>query len=143
MQKYALVVLVILSLLACQRSNEKLPPYVIPKNKLIPLLVDYHLAQGISNSTAFRQRTQRYPVINLTDSVLEAHGYSRAQFDSTLHYYSRNINEFNDIYERVITELNRMQARIEEKKSSPADSAKSSPAKSRIRESFEHLKQKL
>lgn len=144
MQKYVLGVLfVLISLLACKRSTEKIPPYVIPKNKLIPLLVDYHLAQGISNSTAFRQRTQRYPVVNLSDSVLAAHGYTRVQFDSTLLYYSRNVNDFNEIYERVITELNRMQAKIEEKKSPAVDTSKASTIKSRFKESIEQLKQKL
>ncbi|MGC8824281.1 MAG: DUF4296 domain-containing protein [Bacteroidales bacterium] len=116
--------LIAILMAACHKGNETLPPYVIPKNKLIPLLVDYHLAQGISNSTAFRQRTQRYPVINLSDSVLAAHGYTHAQFDSTLLYYSRRVDEFNDIYERVITELNRMQAKLAEKKPNATDSSK-------------------
>jgi hypothetical protein len=143
MPKYALLVLVIFFIGCGKRSDEKIPPYVIPKNKLIPVLIDYHLAQGLSNSTAFRLRTQNYPAINLSDSVLIAHGYSRAQFDSTLLYYSRHINEFNEIYERVVTELNRMQARIIEKKTKAVDSSRTVPEREEIKLLSKHRKQKL
>lgn len=143
MQKYVLLLLIALFIFsACKRKDESIPANVIPKNKLIPLLVDYHLAQGISNSTAFRQRAQRYPVVNLTDSVLAAHGYTKAQFDSTLLYYSQKINEFNEIYETVITELNRMQAKIEEKKSPTSDTTEQHPANKPTIPSA-RLKQKL
>lgn len=135
--------LILILLPACRKGEEKLPPYVIPKSKLIPLLVDYHLAQGISNSTAFRQRTQRYPVINLSDSVLAAHGYTHAQFDSTLLYYSRRVDELNEIYEEVITELNRMQAKLEERKSTVTNSSNTPPQTGRIKPAPQQLKQKL
>ncbi|MCX7986913.1 MAG: DUF4296 domain-containing protein [Bacteroidales bacterium] len=145
MHKTGLIILLLVISISCgKKSEEKTPPYIIPKNKLIPLLVDYHLAQGLSNSTAFRMRTQKYPTINLSDSVLAAHGYSHAQFDSTLLYYSRHINEFNEIYEKVITELNRMQAKIEEKKVKPSDTTnKTSPKHHNLRRLIEPSKQKI
>ncbi len=109
---------------SCKTNQTKTSPYIIPKEKLIPLLVDYHLAQGISNTTVFRMRTRNYASLNLSDSVLAAHGYSREQFDSTLFYYSSKINELNDIYEKVITELNKMQTRIEEKRKENTNNSK-------------------
>ncbi len=123
----ALIILIIFFHYSCGQKKEVPPPYVIPKERLIFLLVDYHLAQGITNSYSFRERTKNIERINLCDSVIIAHGYTRAQFDSTLQYYSARVEEFDRIYERVVTELNRLQARTEEKKQSVADSSRVKP----------------
>lgn len=116
-------IIIIFICFSCKKKVEN-TCHIIPREKFIWLLVDYHLAQGISNTYTFRQKTKSYERINLCDSVIIAHGYTRAQFDSTLLYYSTRVNEFNKIYERVITELNKMQAKIEEKKTPLPDSLK-------------------
>jgi hypothetical protein len=124
--KRIILLLVSASLIAvsCKHHKEEVPSYVIPEERLVPLLVDYHLAQAISNTYPFRQRTQTYSKLSLCDSVIVAHGYTRKIFDSTMLYYSKNIEKFDALYEKVITELNRMQAKNEGRQILPNNNKK-------------------
>jgi len=120
-KKVFLIFLISIVFFSCKKKHENLPSYIIPKEKFIYLLVDYHLAQGISSTYDFRKKTKQLNKISLCDSVIIAYGYTRAMFDSSIMYYSKNIKEFDEIYEKVITELNRMQAKEEAAKDISTD----------------------
>jgi hypothetical protein len=118
--KYKILTLIFtLVIVSCNLTKEKRHAAVIPEQKFISILVDYHLAQGFSSSISLRHKFKNYKTVNLTDSVLLANGCTRAVFDSTLSYYSRDVDKFQAIYEKVIDELNKMEAKAKDKKIKP------------------------
>jgi hypothetical protein len=116
MKKFVAIIFICLVVISCNFTKKKKPTYkIIPEKELVKLLVDYHLAEAMSNSSSFREKFRKVKVISLTDSVIIQHGYTHVDLDSTISYYSGNPTEFSIIYEKVITELSRMEAKVEKK----------------------------
>lgn len=116
-------------LFACKTKKSEENPPIISEPKFVRLLIDYHLAQGINNTDSFRQKAKFFHEYSLADSVLALHGINRAQFDSTLAWYSRDPKNFNLLYDRVMAEFSRRIAELqkqidEEKKTQQADTLK-------------------
>jgi hypothetical protein len=102
--------LCLLLVVSCNTMMEK-PKYpIIPKKEFIHVLVEMHLAEGIANTSAFKDTFCVYKSISLPDSFLKQNGYSRAIFDSTVSYYSAYPKAYDEIYDEVIAELSRMDA---------------------------------
>jgi hypothetical protein len=116
---FAVVFVLVVS---CGKLMEK-PAYpIIPREDFIALLVKLHLAEALTGTVAFRDSFSTTPSIKLTDSVIKQSGYTKALFDSTVQYYSGYPQEFDAIYDKVITELNRLSVKIkEEEQKQPKD----------------------
>jgi hypothetical protein len=112
--KYILFPLVFLFFMCKHGKIEKSFP-IIPEDKFIVLLADYHLAQGIASTNTFIQKTKNIKRITVTDSIIIKYGYSKAIFDSTISWYSADPDRFEVIYDKVITRLSRIQAEVQEK----------------------------
>ena len=50
--------------------------------------------------------------INYYDEIFKNYGYTRADFDTSVYYYSKNINEYDEIYEEVLNRLNEMDTEL-------------------------------
>ena len=106
---WLLVVLVIA--FACR--NEK---KVIPREELVPVLVDIHLLDGAIRHSRYRDNVKMPDSIDVYEYVLEKHGYTQPQFDSSMAYYSRDPRRFEQIYQEVLARLNRMETEVREEK---------------------------
>jgi len=96
----------------CNKEKQK---YIIPKDDFTDMLVDIHLMDG-----AVRQRSHGSPLlevdsVNYYSAILRSYKYSWQQFDSSMVYYSRHIQTFENIYQEVLNRLNRKEAVVEEK----------------------------
>jgi hypothetical protein len=100
---------------ACHSKNKEISYQIIPEDKFVKLLIDYHLASGIANSSLFRSEFKGCNKVTLSDSVLKNFGYTKAVFDSSVSYYASEPERYDAIYDRVVTELSRMQAEVEQK----------------------------
>ncbi len=98
-------------LISCSKKEEKIPENIVPKDKMIQVMVDVHLAEAKIQSNN----------LNLTDSTKTiAAGYyknlfekskiSEQQFRESFLYYSHHLDLMNKIYEEVINELSKKQA---------------------------------
>jgi hypothetical protein len=105
----------LISVFSCHLKKKGNNYPVIPEERFINLLVDYHLAEGVSNSEYYRLKTKNRKYMNVNDSVLKSYGYSRALFDSSISFYSGDPDKYDQIYDKVIARLNRMEAEIEQK----------------------------
>jgi hypothetical protein len=111
-----LIILTLLVLLSsCHHNKKDLNSIIIPEDKFINLLVDYHLAVSVSYSDYYRQKTKNINQMNINDTVLKSYGYTKANFDSSVSFYSGNPEKFDAIYDKVIARLSRMQAEIQQK----------------------------
>jgi hypothetical protein len=100
--------------MSCSLKKAKPKPIILSEPKLVAILVDYHLAQGMSSSYIVRQRFKKIKSVSLTDSVLAANGCTRALLDSTISYYSKDVDRFNHLYDKVLNELSKMQAKAKD-----------------------------
>lgn len=109
--KAAGLFLALLLLFSCGSSARK---YLIPKKKFVNFLVDMHIAEAIATDAA-RRDTEfgfRLDSASLYGSVFKKYGVSPVQFDSTMLYYSRRPEEFQDIYYAVTAQLKNREEKI-------------------------------
>ncbi len=100
---YCLVLLMVVLATAC--TYRKFGD-TIPARKLVNVLVDVHLADGIAvNSMAANNFGQRLDSASLYQSVFDKYGVTRAMFDSTMSYYTENPDDFQKIYNKVTAKL--------------------------------------
>lgn len=80
------------------------PDGVIPRSEMASLMADIHTAESVVD-TERRTYTSDSMRQVLKQSVLAAHGYDVAAFDSSLMYYGRNIDIYAQLYDDVIAIL--------------------------------------
>jgi hypothetical protein len=70
------------------------------------LLVDYHIAQAMATQNSKRDEDRGFNETLYFAAVLEKHGYTKADFDSSLTYYYIRADRFADMYKNVVKRLN-------------------------------------
>ncbi|MCM1022264.1 MAG: DUF4296 domain-containing protein [Muribaculum sp.] len=97
---FTCMILSILMFTACDSR----PDYVLDKKDMASLVVDVHKGESLIdiNHNQFSTDTTRRI---LKQSVLDAHGVTQEQWDSSLAYYGRNVEEYIEMYDMAIEEL--------------------------------------
>lgn len=85
----------ILLLASCKQD---IPSDVIPPERMEALLYDYHIAQAVGNDY---NGEERYKKELLLQYVFQKHATTKAEFDSSLVWYTRHTEQLDKIYERV------------------------------------------
>ncbi|GEM_PF-2717034 len=99
--KIFLYIVIIFSLWSCR------PKGVLSSGQMEDLFVDLHRAEGIIYVKGYKNGHDS--VVGLTyDSILAAHGVTRAQLDSSLVWYTDNPMLFDKIYPHVMERLEKM-----------------------------------
>ena len=84
------------------------PRGLLSPNEMEDLFVELHRAEGIIYVKGYKNGHDS--VVRLTyDSILMSHGVTRAQFDSSLVWYTDNPMVFDKIYPHVIDRLTALQ----------------------------------
>jgi hypothetical protein len=87
------------------------PDYVIDDDRMVALLVDVHKAEGI-----IEVQSEQYPSDQekqqLVGAVLEKHGVTKAEYDSSLVWYSTHLKNFIRIYNKVRETVNEEQSAL-------------------------------
>lgn len=89
-----------LSLYGCN----KLPEGVLNKNEMIDLLVDIHKGESVvelQRGVYYNDSLKKM----LKQSILLKHGVSQAQLDTSFVWYGNHIEDYIDVYEKVISRL--------------------------------------
>lgn len=81
----------------------KRPEGVLGEDEMVDLMADMQLAQAYYNTTAHTPGGREKDL--LMESVMEKHGVSRAQLDSTVAYYGRNMDEYHAMLGKVEKKL--------------------------------------
>lgn len=109
---------------SCDSGNDRLkpelPPDALSTNTMIDLLTDIHLIEA----TLTQKQAQGLLALDFAeiyyDSLFVKYDIQKAQFDSSIAYYSRNPDAYEEIYAVVITNLSKIesaQGHIEDKPS--------------------------
>ena len=81
------------------------PSEFIQPDDMEDILVDYHLARAVADKGEGSYEESNYRQALYIESVLQQHGYTKEQFDSSLVYYYKRADRFVDIYTRVAERL--------------------------------------
>lgn len=102
MKPFLLIPIVFILVLGCHR--DPLPRNAIKRDKFVDVLVDVHIAEGISIDR-FRLKIDSVESTSLYLSVLEKHKVTEEQMLATTLYYSRHQREYKKIYTDVLDKL--------------------------------------
>ena len=78
------------------------PEGVVSKSKMKDVLYDYHLAQGLIMNLPVDSSFMAQAIY---DAVYENNGITETQFDSSMIYYQRHMDDLKDIYNEVKNRL--------------------------------------
>ena len=85
---------------------------VLSSKKMVELFTDIQLLDGI---VILQQRENKDPkrlANEMFPDILENHQVSREEFDESMRYYTYHTEQLNKIYEKVITNLSKMESGI-------------------------------
>lgn len=99
-------------LLALSCGGGGLPKGILPKDKMVALMVDQHLAEQMF-SLRFALGLKNDTVINdLYLSILKKNGVQRKVFEESVYYYTKHPEKYKPIYDAVLDRLNEMEVKI-------------------------------
>lgn len=93
-------------MLACSPAEKKqeMPDNCLNKEQMIEVLTDFTLMEASINAK-YGQPNQRVNDTSFRFNIFKEHGISRAQYDSSLHYYSKDPVLFKEIYDSVLVRI--------------------------------------
>lgn len=100
-----LVVLTAVLTVSCNRSKEAGYDKIIPEDKMVGLLVDMHLTESVLTKDERSPDQKANLALSYYPSLLEKYDVTRAQVDSSVHWYTRHPKIYNRIYEKVVANL--------------------------------------
>lgn len=122
LKKYLFFIL-LFSLIGCQQHKKKVK--LIPREKFVQVLTDIHLADGVAYSGNYLSTYHHIDSLNYSQYVFEKNGVTKAQYDTTMAYYTAHADKFNKVYDEVIANLTRMEGDLEKEKREQQDSIRS------------------
>lgn len=109
-----LALLVWISACSVPERQVQMPSGLIPRDTLVHLLVDIHLADAyLSQNRLPKAKDGRNAFYA---GITKKYGYDRIMFDSTIHYLATQPKLYNDIYDEVLNQLSLLQGQVEKEK---------------------------
>lgn len=87
------------SILLLAWSCDKRPDNVLSEDEMVSLLTDLQMAEAYYSTLPSGAKNEERRV--LEESVLKKHGVSREELEATIAYYSRNLDDYTKLYDKV------------------------------------------
>ncbi|MCK5028042.1 MAG: DUF4296 domain-containing protein [Bacteroidales bacterium] len=110
--KKTLILLIVFSLFSCNKNKQ--PEYVIPFDDMVDIIVEIHITDGLLASNKVRRSLVKMDTTNYYDALLNNYNYKRHDFDTSLYYYSKNIDQYDLIYDEVLNQLSKIESELKE-----------------------------
>ena len=98
MQKYFYRVAVVVGLFLLISCGKQIPRGIIQPEQMEEVLYDYHLSVSMSNNLDY---SENYKKTSYNNYVFQKHGLTQAEFDSSMVWYTRHVEELAAIYSRL------------------------------------------
>ena len=102
--KHALIIT--LFFISCQSST------IIPQKDMIPILVKMQLIDASLQNSGLRHADKSKDTIDYYVRTIESYGYTQAQFDTSIAFYTKTPKDLDAIYDMVIIELSKIEMKI-------------------------------
>lgn len=99
------IVLALMTIVGCAEPQQKKPDYLIDDDKMVELMVDMHLVETAQNLKLLGVDTTNRKYQQYFNAIFESHGVSKADYDSSLLFYSTETEQMNEIYDKVLETL--------------------------------------
>lgn len=106
--KIASILVLLAVFVACKPQK---PADVLPPEKMESFLYDFHIAKAIGDDEEY---TKRYTREYYIDYVYAKHNITKEQFDYSLKWYTRHIDDISKIYENVSTRLSTQKDEVDQ-----------------------------
>jgi len=107
------IFLMLVFLTACD-SGRRDRNFVVEQEKMVDVMVDVHLTEAILRNKKISGEELDKKTSDYYSRIFHKHDITKKQFDSSLVYYEKNVDQFNEIYEEVIVKLNKKQRKAEQ-----------------------------
>ncbi|MFA9390796.1 MAG: DUF4296 domain-containing protein [Prolixibacteraceae bacterium] len=102
MNKLILITILLILVSGCKR--DPLPKHAIPRDQFVDILVDIHIAEGMSQDR-LRLKIDSIESTSLYLSILDKNNVSTEQMELTTLYYSRHQRDYKKIYTDVLDKI--------------------------------------
>ena len=92
------LILLIITLFIVVGCKVKRPSEVIPESTMENLLYDYHIAKALGENVPYNENYKKSLYI---EAVFDKYGVTEAEFDSSMVWYTRNVETLSKIYEKI------------------------------------------
>ena len=108
------LILIIISVLivSCDSKEISVPDDVIPKEKMVQVLADIHIAEATVNYKSVGD-TVKPNIENYYSDVFKKHSITQDQYRKSYQFYLDNPSMMNKMYDEVINELSRRQSEVQ------------------------------
>lgn len=107
------IICVVSLILSCSDAD-----YILSEKKIVRVIIDMHIADAIQTDRNMKVLIDDFKSIDFYKSVFEKHNITKEQFDSSIHYYTKRPEEYQRIYEKVFSEMSKMESDLND---SPED----------------------
>jgi len=107
-----LLLICLFGLNACRDSTVIIPPEILSKETLVPILTDIQIAQASRNIFEYSD-TVVYSLNDYRIAILKRKNISEEQFESSMKFYSEHPELLQEIYNEVVNELSKKQGELE------------------------------
>ena len=104
---FLLLLFLLITFTACQSRKSITGKEFVDREVLVNMLVDIHLADGVTNDRKFNRRFD-VDSVDVLSPILEKYNVSREKFDTTMYVYTRNPELLDQVYNDVLIKLNVM-----------------------------------
>jgi hypothetical protein len=126
-----LIILMAVLVLACAKN--RVPKGILSQKKIIPVLVEMHLVEGIYAQRYTQKITRENYENDLYLTVLKKYKIDQKAFEASIFYYGKHPDKYKDVYDEVLNRLNEMEVTSRAK-----DSIQN--IKSRAQDSLQNIK---
>ncbi|MEA3443757.1 MAG: DUF4296 domain-containing protein [Bacteroidota bacterium] len=104
-------IIILLSSCNDKEKEATIPLGLIPRDSLLPLLIDIHLADAYMSQNRVPKGVKNRNTFYA--GITKKYGYNRAVFDSTIRFLSTKPKLYQKIYEDVISELSLLKGLVD------------------------------
>jgi len=109
----AISIFLLLLSFSCQEKKET--KFLISEDKMVDVLYDLHLADGVLNSTELPYSDSILRPENYYANILKKYNIDRPTFDSALQQYTENPQIYLKVYDKVIGKLRIQESKLSAK----------------------------
>ncbi len=110
--KSLLLCATLLLFISCASKSKKTPATILKSDKMVAVLIDIHLADAAVNLSNYGQSNLPNDKEKLYSQVYLKHQLDKKIVEESFAYYSQNPEEFEKIFDDVITGLSKKQAEL-------------------------------
>ncbi|WP_299821680.1 DUF4296 domain-containing protein [uncultured Pontibacter sp.] len=100
------------SLFACGNNQSKAPADLVPRDKMVQILADIHIAEAQVESRVVYPDTALMAFTYQEREVFKKHGVTEQQFRDTYSYYKDNLKEMDALYEIIVDTLSLRETKL-------------------------------